>query len=632
LLLGLSRHFYCGFLPKPMLPNATPSFLQNAKKVVIPSLALLLTTGASAQTITGFLPATAPAGQLVIISGSHLNPLKSVTLNGQLMPIVGNPSANTVTVRVPAAAATGRMRLTTANGTVITSTKLGITRVSSAVAYGQVSANSNGATATNNFSTPAMGDIDGDGLIDMLVGQGDGTIKRFEQTGVNSTTFGTNTATLLKNNDATTTTAATTLDVGNFAKPTIADFDGDGLLELLVGEDTGNVFRYEQVSATGDNALVFNKYTLFANPIGTATSAAPNGGSYPRPTVADLDNNGLLDVLVGSNDGTLRRYEQTAANAVTFTTLGQMKLANGTVIDAGEVDKALLTDYNGDGYLDMLLGNKAGNIVLYTQSAANSATFTSLGALTTDGTNAISMAGAPSGYAAPAITDIDGDGLLDLFVGNGAGTVYRFQQARSATVPVLLPPALANPTPLPVVLTTFTGQVSAAGNVLRWATASETNNDHFEIERSTNGQDFVQIGRTAGAGSTALTHTYQFTDVAQPTISYYRLRQVDLDGTFSYSPVVTLAASSGAATAQASPSAYPSIFTETLYVAGAAGTEAIPATVALYSAAGQPVYSQALALSAAPQALSALPVLAPGLYILRLTTAAGTTTQRVSHQ
>jgi hypothetical protein len=610
-----------------MFPNSTLSFLQNAKKVVLSSLTLLLATGASAQNIVGFSPATAAAGQTVTITGLNLNSLKSVTINGQRMSVVGTPSAVSVTVRVPAAAATGRMRLTTAAGTAITSTKLGITRVSSAVAYRQMftngSANSNGTTATNNYSTPTMGDIDGNGLIDMLMGQGDGTIKRFEQTAVNSETF--DAGTLLKNNDAT----GTTLDVGNFAKPAIADFDGDGLLELLVGEDTGNVFRYEQVGATGTNALLFNKYTLFSNPLGTATNAYPNGGSYPRPTVADLDNNGLLDVLVGSNDGTLRRYEQTAVNATTFTTLGQMKLANGTVIDAGEVDKALLTDYNGDGYLDMLLGNKAGNIVLYTQAAANSATFTSLGTLTTDGTTPISM-NTVGGYAAPAITDINGDGLLDLFVGNGNGTVHRFQQERSATAPALLAGALANPTPLPVVLTAFTGQTTAAGNVLRWATASEANNDHFELERSTNGQDFVQIGRTAGAGSTDLTHTYQFTDAAQPITSYYRLRQVDFDGTFSYSPVVALAAGSAASAGQAT--AYPSLFAENLYVAGAAGTEATPATVALYSAAGQPVYSQPLTLSAAPQALPSLPVLAPGLYIMRLTTAAGTTTQRVSHQ
>jgi hypothetical protein len=328
-----------------------------------------------------------------------------------------------------------------------------------------------------------MGDINGNGLIDMLMGQGDGTIKRFEQTAVNSITFGT--GTLLKNADGST------LDVGNFAKPTIADFDGDGLLELLVGEETGNVLRYEQLGATSTNALLFNRYTLFANPYNTASTAA--NGYYPRPTVADLDNNGLLDVLVGSNDGSLRRYEQTAVNATTFNTLGQMRLANGTIIDAGEVDKALLTDYDGDGYLDMLLGNKADNIVLYKQSAANSAVFAFSGNLS-DGTNPVNMSGA-GGYAAPAITDINGDGLLDLFVGNGNGTVYRFQQAQSATAPALQPAALASPTPLPVVLTSFIGQTSAAGNVLRWATASEANNDHFEVERSANGQDFVQIGR-----------------------------------------------------------------------------------------------------------------------------------------
>nr|GFC47805.1 hypothetical protein [Tanacetum cinerariifolium] len=347
-----------------------------------------------------------------------------------------------------------------------------------------------------------MGDLDGDGRIELIQGQGDGTIMVYEQTAVNSTSFGT--GTLLKNADGST------LDVGNFAKPTVADLNGDGMLELLVGEETGTVLRYEQTAA---GAQTFTKATLFTNPFGTATSSAPNGGSYPRPTVADLDNNGLLDVLVGSNDGSLRRYEQTAANAATFNSLGQMKDNNGAVIDAGDVDKPLLTDYDGDGYLDMLLGNKAGNIILYTQATANSVAFKKIGNLTTNGTTAIAM----SGYAAPSITDIDGNGLLDLFVGNTNGTIFRFEQAQSATQPTLASGALTSPSPLPVVLTAFTGQVTSTGNILRWTTASETSSDYFEVERSANGEEFTKIGQLAAAGTTTATHGYQFTDAAATT-------------------------------------------------------------------------------------------------------------------
>jgi uncharacterized protein (DUF2141 family) len=580
----------------------------------------LLPLVASAQTISGFTPSQAAAGATVTITGTGLGNLKSAMINGQPMRVTGIPTALSVQVIVPLAAATGRIRLTTGTGTALTSTKLGITRQSSSVSYSQVSTSITNATAAGNYSTPTMGDLDADGLVDLIQGQGDGTIMVFEQTAANATTFGA--GTLLKNND----TNKTTLDVGNFAKPTIADLDGDGLLELLVGEDTGTIVRYEQAAATSTSALVFSKTTLFSNPFNTntstATNTAPNGGSYPRPTVADLDNNGLLDVLVGSNDGTLRRYEQTAANAATFTALGQMRDDLGAIIDAGDVDKPLLTDYDGDGYLDMLLGNKAGNILLYTQITANSATYRKVDYLKS-GTSMISV----GTYAAPSITDIDGDGLLDLFVGNAGGTIYRFEQTQSATRPTLAAGALTNPAPLPVVLTAFTGQATSTGNILRWTTASETSSDHFEVERSANGQEFAKIAQLAAAGTTTAAHTYQFVDDAATATNYYRLRQVDFDGTTSYSPVVTLAASARALSTT-KPVAYPTIFTNELSVT-LPGADAQAATVALLTADGRPVYSRSVQLSAAPQALAELPTLAPGVYLLRVATATGATTQRV---
>lgn len=104
----------------------------------------------------------------------------------------------------------------------------------------------------------------------------------------------------------------------NNAKPTLTDLDGNGLLELLVGEETGRVLRYEQVAAMGTDALRFNRTLLLANPYGTATASALTNGSYARPAVTDLDSNGLLDVLVRSNDDTILRYEQTAASSLTF--------------------------------------------------------------------------------------------------------------------------------------------------------------------------------------------------------------------------------------------------------------------------------------------------------------------------
>jgi len=593
-----------------MLRLPTAVLLPTFRRFALASLGLLPVV-ASAQTITGFSPAQAAAGTTVTVTGTGLSNIKSAMINGQSMRVTGTPLGVSMQVVVPVAAATGRIRITTNAGTALSNNKLGITRKSSSVSYGQSSASVTGSAAAGNYSTPTMGDLDGDGRVEIIQGQGDGTIMVYEQTATNATSFGT--GTLLKNADGTT------LDVGNFAKPTVADLDGDGFMELLVGEETGNVLRYEQTTA---GAQTFNRSALFTNLFGTATAGAPNGGSYPRPTVADLDNNGLLDVLVGSNDGTLRRYEQTTANTAAFTALGQMRDNLGAIIDAGDVDKPLLTDYDGDGYLDMLLGNRAGNIILYTQTTANSALFKRIDFLKSNGTT-ISV----GTYAAPSITDIDGNGLLDLFVGNASGSIYRYEQTQSAAQPMLASAALANPMPLPVVLTSFSGQAGTAGSVLRWVTASETSSSHFEVERSADGQAFVKIGQLAAAGTTTAARSYQFIDDAATATSYYRLRQVDYDGTSSYSPVVILAARP-AAPAAAKLVAYPTVFTNELNVA-LPGAETQAATVALLTTAGRPVYTHSMQLGTAPQALAELPTLAPGVYLLRVATASGASTQRV---
>lgn len=87
----------------------------------------------------------------------------------------------------------------------------------------------------------------------------------------------------------------------------------------------------------------------------------------------------------------------------------------------------------------------------------------------------------------------------------------------------------------------FTGEVLPEGNYLKWATASETNNDFFAVQRAVNGTDFTEIGRVDGAGNSSLVKNYTFTDKYAPAgLSYYRLAQTDFDGTVSYSPIITL--------------------------------------------------------------------------------------------
>jgi endoglucanase len=109
--------------------------------------------------------------------------------------------------------------------------------------------------------------------------------------------------------------------------------------------------------------------------------------------------------------------------------------------------------------------------------------------------------------------------------------------------PVFVIPEAA--TPLPVTLLGFTAQLQNAASVrLAWATASELNSDRFEVERSTNGVAFTRIGQLPAAGTSTVAHQYQLLDSnlpPEPTLLYYRLRQVDPTTTATYSPVRTVA-------------------------------------------------------------------------------------------
>jgi hypothetical protein len=96
--------------------------------------------------------------------------------------------------------------------------------------------------------------------------------------------------------------------------------------------------------------------------------------------------------------------------------------------------------------------------------------------------------------------------------------------------------------PLPVELTRFTAQRQADIVRVDWVTASEKNNARFEVQRSTDGAHFRTVVMIAGQGTTAQRHTYSVLDRQPlPGTSYYRLRQVDTNGQFSFSPVVVVA-------------------------------------------------------------------------------------------
>lgn len=94
---------------------------------------------------------------------------------------------------------------------------------------------------------------------------------------------------------------------------------------------------------------------------------------------------------------------------------------------------------------------------------------------------------------------------------------------------------------LPLTFTDFSGSLVNNTSLLKWATANEEKNKGFEVQRSFDGTSFQTIGFVNGSGNSSSTKSYSFHDksIAQEE-NYYRLKQVDQNGTFTYSPIILI--------------------------------------------------------------------------------------------
>jgi hypothetical protein len=94
---------------------------------------------------------------------------------------------------------------------------------------------------------------------------------------------------------------------------------------------------------------------------------------------------------------------------------------------------------------------------------------------------------------------------------------------------------------VPVELTSFSANVSNGSVVLNWSTSTETNNSGFEILRSTQNEDWQTLGFVPGFGTTTEPKSYSYSDEAVSSGTYsYKLKQIDYDGSYSFSDVVEI--------------------------------------------------------------------------------------------
>ncbi|RSK36161.1 T9SS type A sorting domain-containing protein [Hymenobacter metallilatus] len=184
-------------------------------------------------------------------------------------------------------------------------------------------------------------------------------------------------------------------------------------------------------------------------------------------------------------------------------------------------------------------------------------------------------------------------------------------------------------TPLPVTLTDFAAQARQQDALLTWQTAQEVNNAYFAVERSLDGSSFQEIGQRPGAGTSTQPRSYTFTDAGAARLAlggmlYYRLRQVDVDGTETFSTVQPV---------RFGPAAAVSVYPVPTTGSATLDLRSLPAAryqVQVFDALGRKVFD------AATPGATELPLpsqhWATGVYQLRVTGGASTHTLRLTRQ
>ncbi|WP_369177726.1 FG-GAP-like repeat-containing protein [Candidatus Thiodubiliella endoseptemdiera] len=271
-----------------------------------------------------------------------------------------------------------------------------------------------------NASAPTLADIDGDGDLDLVVGERNGTLKYYQNTGTTSSP-----AYEAKTGDSNPFNG---IDVGYSSSPILVDIDGDGDLDLVVGE-SGGTLKYYQNTGTTSNPT-YEAKTGGSNPF--------NGidvGYYSKPTLADIDGDGDLDLVVGEYYGTLKYYQNTGttSNPAYEVKTGDSNPFNG--IDVWRYSTPTLADIDGDGDLDLVVGERNGTLKYYqnTGTTSNPAYEAKTGDDNPFNGIDVGYNGIDVGYSSkPTLADIDGDGDLDLVVGEVYGTLkYYYNQQPS---------------------------------------------------------------------------------------------------------------------------------------------------------------------------------------------------------
>jgi alpha-tubulin suppressor-like RCC1 family protein len=178
---------------------------------------------------------------------------------------------------------------------------------------------------------------------------------------------------------------------------------------------------------------------------------------------------------------------------------------------------------------------------------------------------------------------------------------------------------------LPVTWLYVNGQIQNNKAVIKWATASESNTDKFEIEHSTDGRNYFKTGTKNAAGNSSSATQYEFIHPSPVAgKNFYRIKQIDIDGRFMYSSILVLQNSSTRSSLIIAPN--PVQTEATLYF-----NEPGSKTIQLYSMNGAVLYTEKLNGENNRHIIN-MANITPGIYLLRVITAKGMEVHKIIKQ